>query len=86
MDAEVVQRWRRLTLAPRLPACATSPLSAASFGSRFSCLGADSSGSEVDEDGIPAQVAHRALEEEVEEGWSTVTRRKKPEAEVAADF
>jgi hypothetical protein len=46
----------------------------ASFGSRFSYLGADSSGSEVDEDGIPPQVAHRALEEEVDqEGWSAVT-------------
>jgi hypothetical protein len=75
-----------LTLAPRLPTCATSPSSAASNGSRFSCLGSKSSGSEVDEEGIPAQVALQALEEDVEEGWSTVTRRKKPEAEVAADF
>jgi hypothetical protein len=40
----------------------------------------------VDEEGILAQVALQALEEDGQEGWTTVVRRKKPAAEVAADF
>jgi hypothetical protein len=66
--------------------CVASLVSTDSTGSRFSCLGSNSSGSEVEEEGIPAQVALHALDGEVEEGWTPVTQRKKPEAEVAADF
>jgi hypothetical protein len=88
MAGAAERRRRRLTLAPRLPAtsCAASPESCTTGGSRFSCLGSESSSSEVDEAGIPAQVALQALDGEVEEGWTPVTRRKKPEAETVSDF
>jgi hypothetical protein len=88
LAGEAERRRCRLTLAPRLPAtsCAASPESCAMGGSRFSCLGSKSSGSEVDEEGILAQVALQALDGEVEEGWTPVTRRKKLEAETVADF
>jgi hypothetical protein len=56
-------------------------------GSRFSALGSEGSGSEGEEEGIPFQVAQRALEGEADEGWTPVIRRKqKTEAETVADF
>jgi hypothetical protein len=81
---------RRLTLAPLAPTALSngvSPVTLAGSGLTFDRLGSDCSGSEVDEeDGIPFQVASQALEEESDEGWTPVGRKKKTESETVADF
>jgi hypothetical protein len=84
-------RRRRLTLAP-LPRSASTLGSAssetASSGSRFACLGSDSSGSDSERDGIPFLVAEQAIDEEVrDEGSSPVIhRRRKTSVETVNDF
>jgi hypothetical protein len=73
---------RRLTVAP----AAVSPTSVWLDGSRFSCLGSKSSGSEINEEDLPAQVALDVLDGKVEDGWTPVCRRKTPEAGAVADL
>jgi hypothetical protein len=76
-------RRRRLTLAPyRDGSQAIGP-----SGSRFSPLGSEGSGSGSDGEAIPFMVAQQVLDGEEEEGWTSVSRRKKKsEAETVADF
>jgi hypothetical protein len=80
---------RRLTLAPRAPPISAGGVSpgAGASRSRFSALGSEGSGSEADEEGIPFEVAQRALEGDLDAGWTPVTRRKqKTVVETVADF
>jgi hypothetical protein len=79
-------RRRRLTLAPLRPWDSSQSASASSpGGSRFSYLGSEDGGSDV-EANIPFQVAAQVLEDEVEEGWTPVSRRRKSREETVADF
>jgi hypothetical protein len=84
------RRRRRQTLAPRplSPVDVPTRIEETS-GSRFSCLGSDSGGSETEVESIPVLVALHALDEEVrtEEGWTPVHhRRRKPMSETIDNF
>jgi hypothetical protein len=78
-------RRRRLTLAPRPGQ--PSLVDASPPGSRFFCLGSDSSGFEAEGDSIPVCVALEALDEEVRpvDGWMPVTRRRSKAAKDTID-
>jgi hypothetical protein len=77
-----------LILAPRAPPASAGGCSpVAGGGSRFSALVSDDSGSDVDDEGIPFEVAQTVLDGESDEGWTPVSRRRmKTKTETVADF